>query len=632
MFILVDHRLASLPVNGGSEFVSINCNFTIRSYMMIALNSMLKRAAFISAVPFVLSFTVAMAQNPDTTTLPNGAELSVEIFNPTSDLEFRVPANADGSAGGTINVSTDGEASVGEGEPNIMLVYVLDVSGSTIINSCMGGTILDCEVQAIMNVQADPNISSVKEFGVAIFADGGNTADMPGLKTSVPGNVDTVVLSAFSSSSGGAAGVNAFSPRTVGAGQTDLSSGLQNALSILGVSTSATDRVIYLSDGGSTQQSAPGGFAGQLAAMVANGAVVDAFAVGLTNGCSLGSAGTLQQIGDATGGTCTNVDDPADLPDLLPNLLATSLDALTASLDGLAVATDTVPAVLPVDGPIAASYSSTYLGLGIGDYGSDAEATGSDSVGSDAVTANDSFHLLQLIASPFTAINELSEDNAHTVFGQILGGTGPDRDIVFLVSGTNAATATPGGEAINATPGGAAVDFGYTVPVSCDSLGQDTITVSTTIGGGPDSIDLTKDWVDTIAPVAECVETTNPNGNNKPKAPGGGDQGQNQDGFYELLATDNLIVGCDPLVLFVLDDGSGTVFGPFAVGTKIKYTQDDEAIPEISPMGGNNGNGNGNGTAVDWHIIGNGDAQLTALDQSGNESDPVSCLVPPPPQ
>ena len=44
------------------------------------------------------------------------------------------------------------------------------------------------------------------------------------------------------------------------------------------------------------------------------------------------------------------------------------------------------------------------------------------------------------------------------------------------------------------------------------------------------------------------------------------------------------------------------------------------------------GRGKGKANAIDWHIIGNGDAQLTAVDQSGNVSDPESCLVPPPPK
>jgi hypothetical protein len=84
------------------------------------------------------------------------------------------------------------------------------------------------------------------------------------------------------------------------------------------------------------------------------------------------------------------------------------------------------------------------------------------------------------------------------------------------------------------------------------------------------------------------------------------------------------------LEIYVTDTGSGTVFGPYPVGTRIKYTEDATATPMAKPMGGNNGTG-GNATAVDFHIIGNGDASVTAVDGSGNESDPVMCLVPPPP-
>jgi hypothetical protein len=103
-----------------------------------------------------------------------------------------------------------------------------------------------------------------------------------------------------------------------------------------------------------------------------------------------------------------------------------------------------------------------------------------------------------------------------------------------------------------------------------------------------------------------------------------------------LGATDDLVADCDPLQLFVTDSGSGTEFGPFAIGTRIKYVEDPDKDPQIKAMGGNNnnggGNGGGSGSDVDWRIIGQGDALVTAVDQSGNVSDPVSCLVPPPPQ
>lgn len=594
---------------------------------MFSVNSGLKRAALISVVPFVLVSTVAMADNPDTTTLPNGAELSVEIFNPITDQEFQVPAAL--GPGGTIDVLTDGEASVGQGVPNIHMTFVIDVSGSTgVPNSCGGGLgdILDCEKLAVNNVIADPNFVSILDVGVSVFAGNGQFADMtpaPGDDplTGVFADATTVVNSTFSVA-GGNGGVAQFTPK--GAGNvTNMTAGLVVANTSVGASGAGTKRVIFLSDGDANPA---GSLAAFNAAALALGATIDSFAFGAGTSCGDPDAVSLQRMANLTGGICTHIPDPANLPGLLPNLIATSLDAVTASLGGNPVLTNTVPGV-PAAGPISVLYDAIFT-LGVGDYLADAEATGSDSVGSATVTAIEPFHLLQLTASPDTASNELSEDSAHTVFGQILGGTGPDRDIDFLVSGQNAGTAM----AILATPGGPPVAFNYTVPVSCDSLGQDTITVSTTIAGESDSIEVTKYWVDTTLPVAECVETENPHGNNKPKAPGNGDQGQNQDGFYELLATDNLVDGCEPLDLYVTDDGTGHVFGPFPVGTTIKYTQDDDRPPEIAPMGGNNGNGNGQSNHVDWHIWGHGDAVLTAEDESGYESDPVSCLVPPPPQ
>ena len=64
------------------------------------------------------------------------------------------------------------------------------------------------------------------------------------------------------------------------------------------------------------------------------------------------------------------------------------------------------------------------------------------------------------------------------------------------------------------------------------------------------------------------------------------------------------------------------MFGPFPSGTKIKLTQAPGATPSIKPGAG----------VIDWHIKLNGDAVVVAVDGSGNVSDPVNCLVPPPPK
>ncbi|MCK5474270.1 MAG: VWA domain-containing protein [Candidatus Aenigmarchaeota archaeon] len=126
----------------------------------------------------------------------------------------------------------------------------------------------------------------------------------------------------------------------------------------------------------------------------------------------------------------------------------------------------------------------------------------------------------------------------------------------------------------------------------------------------------TKEWVDTTPPTAACVETVNPAGKNVPKA-------KNEDGFYGLFAKDH--VDPNPQV-FVMDTGSGTVFGPYAIGTKIKYTQAPGAKPSASNLIG------GPKSAIDWHIKGTGDAAIYAVDASGNVGTTMMCLVAPPPK
>ena len=122
---------------------------------------------------------------------------------------------------------------------------------------------------------------------------------------------------------------------------------------------------------------------------------------------------------------------------------------------------------------------------------------------------------------------------------------------------------------------------------------------------------------------AACKETTNPHGQNVPPAgyttsPGTNPRsGQNPDGFY-VLGTDT---GRDKV--WVLDDGSGTVFGPFAPGTKIKYTQRPGGKPEQKKIGSTNGQAG----AVQWHIFGTGDAWAFSRDKVK-----VPCRVSPPPR
>jgi len=123
------------------------------------------------------------------------------------------------------------------------------------------------------------------------------------------------------------------------------------------------------------------------------------------------------------------------------------------------------------------------------------------------------------------------------------------------------------------------------------------------------------------AHVATCTETTNPHGDNVPPAGSttlpGPNGGQNEDGFY-LLGTNT-----GQSFVSVLDSGSGMVFGPFAPGTKIKYTQAPGATPSIKSIGSDQGQAG----AVQYHITGTGDAFAFS-----DNNVLVPCLVPPPPK
>ena len=74
-----------------------------------------------------------------------------------------------------------------------------------------------------------------------------------------------------------------------------------------------------------------------------------------------------------------------------------------------------------------------------------------------------------------------------------------------------------------------------------------------------------------------------------------------------------------------MDMATGVVFGPYASGTNIKYTEANGVAPSASDSIG------GPKSAVDWHIKGQGDAAVFAVDANGVMSRPAFCMVPPPP-
>jgi hypothetical protein len=136
---------------------------------------------------------------------------------------------------------------------------------------------------------------------------------------------------------------------------------------------------------------------------------------------------------------------------------------------------------------------------------------------------------------------------------------------------------------------------------------------------------------DCTPPRVRCVETVNPHGNNIPgsKRPASA-PGRNPDGFYQLIARDNL--DPEPKIFVSCRECKGLYpgilpFGPFMSGVNVKFTEAPGAIPSMKKMGSDKGQAG----AVKWHITLPAEPVIIAVDASGNSAF-FPCFVPPPPK
>lgn len=583
--------------------------------------------------------------------LPAGTSISVEITAPPDGIFVASPPG---------DITLEGTTAIGEGEPlaNTLIVYVLDVSGSTVNpDPAVGGylgcggnqntdgipdTVLDCEIAAAKALNDKAILfGTVGEVGVAVYGATGAWADMQPETTEITGEQpvtapdaelggstisDTLeVLGSAFTEFGGAmdAGIAQFTPRHVGAGDTNFAAGLEAAAQIVMSSTMENHIMVFMSDGLASAGAPVSGVS------IPDGVIIRAFAVGQNSDCSSDPSGlgSLQDVADkgAEGSGCEQVANTADLPDVVPGIIASSLYGLELSINGGAaidLSTETVPP-LPLEGPDSATFSHALPGLAPMMYEFCVTATGSDMGGEGSVEDCINATVADIGLEPETATNELgdpSTDQTHTVTATVAAG--PDGGIegvevsFEITSGPNMT-----GTVTAMTDAEGQATFSYEAVQGLAGLGTDEIQACFTDDLGVVACDMAhKEWVDTTPPEASCAESTNPSGKNIPNS-------KNPDGFYQLFAED--WVDPDPMV-FIQDSGSGIVFpGPegFESGAKIKYTEAPGTTPKMKKMGSDNGNG-----IIIWHIQGNGDACLYATDASGNQSDCVYCRVPPPPK
>lgn len=558
-----------------------------------------------------------VAAGENSTALPNGATLSAEVTSPQSGDVILAP-----SGQSSVDVPLTGTASVGLGEPDVAWIYVFDVSGSAALDCDGSSTIITCEKNAIgaLNDLVVDSESAI-EVGIAAFGENAATADISSaagsqlLTAPEDPDVDTVISSVNIGT------IGQFTNRSIGSDGTDFAAGLGAANTLVNAATAGTVNVVFLSDGLSNEGS---GF-NTILSDVADDATIYPFAIGEDSNCAGGSNGTLAAMAAASGTPCVEVPDPSDLESVVTNVIATSLLTVDVELDGSPIAASVSPAP-PQPGPVSVDWSAMGFGLAPGHHEVCVTATGrgpdSDPSAVGSVTRCETFAVVAFELSPPHAINELGSDDTHSVTATVVGPAGEvdGWPVNFTVSGANAGEAGTCDPLDCTTDVNGEVTFTYSVPVEPESLGLDTITGAVNVDGVSASLDVTKLWQDTTPPTADCVAGVNPEGD-VPSAPGNGGQGMNQDGFYELVASDD-VWPADAIEVFVQDSGTGHVFGPFDVGTVIKWVESNGAQPSQKPGDGE----------VDYKLKGQGDAIVYAVDGSGNVSDTVDCLVPNAPQ
>ena len=580
-----------------------------------------RRLRLSAAIVGALALTAVPAfAGSASTNLPNGAQLTVSIDSPADGTEFL----ADGAP---VAVPVSGTASIGVGPPQATIVYVFDASGSTAGSGGACGTILACEKTFFAGLNtAAASSGSVNQIGLAVFGADSVQADMTpaagDAPLGAPADGNTAINSIVLTNSNFNYQVGQYTVKNGDANGTNYVAGLQAALAILAASTDPSKFLVFASDGLSNQ----GGLAAfnaAVATLTGTGTVASSIAIGASASCAGGTDGTLNAIA-VNGGQCFAVPDPNDLPDLIPNLIGSTLTKVEMSVDGGAPTLLTTVPATPVAGPAMVTYSTSTAGLSPGTHEICVTAFGTDVTGGSAdVETCVNVDVYDLVLTPAEATNELGSDNSHMVTATLNGPAGSVGGYLvdFDVGGQNATAMGVCNPVACTTNASGVVTYTYSVPIAPASIGIDTITAEVTLNnptGATDTEQVTKEWEDTTPPAVACRPTTNPSGNNIPPAGSNPKSGQNPDGFYVLLAIDDVDPNPD---ITVSDTGSSFVAGPYASGTKIKLTQAPGAKPNVKPGPGE----------IDWHITLKGDAVVTATDGSGNSAS-VQCNVPPPPK
>lgn len=471
--------------------------------------------------------------------------------------------------------------------PNPDIVFLADTTTS------MTASIGNVQANATSIVGQILAAQPTARFAVADYKD---TADATGyflLRQQLTGDTTAVTD-----------GINAWTPLSGGGGDAaeDWIGALAQVPGSIDFRADGSPIVVMFGDSTSHDPSAGQSLASTTAALQAAGIRVIAISVPGADGYlwdGLDSAGQASYVTSQTGGTLTNAD-PGEVSDVILSQLQNLPAEVTHEV---ACDPGVTVSLSPASRSVTSGETTTF---------DETITLADDAPQGQTVSCTVSFKINGEVPGPAflqtvdIAVKDVTPPEV-SVESKTVEATSPagavvsyDASAVDNVDGPLTPTCVP--------PSGSQFPLGSTT-VDC----QATDAAGNT-GHGSGTIEV----VDTTPPSVACTESTNPGGT-VPKAGGTQPfpQGQNQDGFYRLDATD--VVDTDPEV-YLRDTGSGHVWGPFASGQRIKYTQAASG-PRQSPM-----------PDGIWHLTGTGDAELYAVDFSGNAAAPVACLVPAPPK
>jgi uncharacterized repeat protein (TIGR01451 family) len=293
------------------------------------------------------------------------------FFDDGTELKVDITSPIDGAPAPGGEVTMAGTARVGGGGtvPDTSVVLVFDKSESAGWSAGVDcdsdgehDSILECEKAGIADFLAGAvEVGSVAEAALVQF---GNSAALIDTRPDVPGVQAFAAPDADRDGDGISDLVEAVAPIRAG-GATNYGDAITDACSALAGSSQPNKYVVFLSDGRSTRGARP---ATLLPCAGQSDVPFHTFAVGEGVDCDTvgeGGRGSLQDMADLTGGTCTNVTNPSDLRFLLDALVRPEITALHLSVNGgppVDISADATPA-LPAPGPQEVSYTRPVTGL-----------------------------------------------------------------------------------------------------------------------------------------------------------------------------------------------------------------------------------------------------------------------------